>query len=334
MQRFIKYIPDSDMAKYLHKKPIANHLANIISARARRSDCPFTGLKTGQCFLGDTKEIGITPKQYRTAKKLLEKIGFATFKGTNKGTTATLVSVDVYDINAKLKGEQEGNLEDNLEGNLEDNLEGNQGANKGRQTKKDKKDNNDKKEKKYIFLEQFQKIQKGELLRKTQLDINFHFGLFPNSWTNNFKNEVLSMWRYLESKEYKPEYWGNIGTITTQISIIRSSLNEFTEEEIIKGFQSCKFASKKSWNMYLKKIEQPTEQTKYTPIYTLPQFKDNNHRWRYFLARLEKYRPHLDNRKYNTEYRHRAIYKRDAEALCYELEQQNPQLAQIQIQFK
>jgi hypothetical protein len=99
--RFIKYNPDSDMAKYLQTKPIANHLANIIATRARRTYCPITGLKIGQCFLGDYKKIGISEQQYRTAKKELKRIGLATFTGTTKGTVANLVSTDVYDINVK-----------------------------------------------------------------------------------------------------------------------------------------------------------------------------------------------------------------------------------------
>jgi len=104
--RFIKYIPDSEMAKYLHTKPLANHLANIIATRARRSDCLFTGLKIGQCYLGDYRKIGLSEQQYRTAKKVLKRIGLATFQGTNKGTLATLVSIEVYNLNTELPNGQ------------------------------------------------------------------------------------------------------------------------------------------------------------------------------------------------------------------------------------
>jgi hypothetical protein len=106
MQRFLKYHPDSDMAKYLQTKPIANHLANIIATRARRTDCPFTGLKIGECLLGNYKKIGITEQQYRTAKKCLQRIGLATFRGTNKGTVAKLVTASVYDINVQVPNGQ------------------------------------------------------------------------------------------------------------------------------------------------------------------------------------------------------------------------------------
>lgn len=106
MSRFIKYHPDSEMSKFLESKPNANHLAQIIAKRARRTKCEYTGLDVGQCLLGDFRKIGLTEKQYRTAKNTLKKIKFAAFQGTNKGTVATLVSIEVWDINADEKGGQ------------------------------------------------------------------------------------------------------------------------------------------------------------------------------------------------------------------------------------
>lgn len=97
--RFIKYIPDTEMARYILSKPLLNHLAMIIAVRAKREDCIYSNLKAGQCWLGDYKEIGLTRSEYRRVIDELQKIGFATFKPTNKGTTATLVSVDVWDLN-------------------------------------------------------------------------------------------------------------------------------------------------------------------------------------------------------------------------------------------
>jgi len=101
MSRFIKYNPDSEMSIFLQSKPIANHLASIIATRARRKDCLFTGLKIGECYLGDYKKIGLSEQQYRTAKNTLKRIGLATFQGTNKGTVAKLVSIDVWDLNVE-----------------------------------------------------------------------------------------------------------------------------------------------------------------------------------------------------------------------------------------
>lgn len=97
--RFIKYIPDSEISIYLESKPIANHLALIIAKRARRTKCTINNLEIGEAFIGDSGKIGITEQQYRTAKTQLAKINFATFRATNKGTIAKLVSTEVWDIN-------------------------------------------------------------------------------------------------------------------------------------------------------------------------------------------------------------------------------------------
>jgi hypothetical protein len=40
----------------------------------------------------------MSEQQYRTAKKKLEKWGYATFKRTNKGTTAKLTDTRLFDV--------------------------------------------------------------------------------------------------------------------------------------------------------------------------------------------------------------------------------------------
>lgn len=101
MSRFIKYIPDSEISQFLESKPIANHLALIIAKRARRTKCLINNLEIGEAFIGDCSKIGITEQQYRTAKKQLAKINFATFRTTNKGTIAKLANTEVWDINTE-----------------------------------------------------------------------------------------------------------------------------------------------------------------------------------------------------------------------------------------
>ena len=98
MSGFIKYMR-SEEAEYLLSYPNANHLFMVMAYRARRTDHPINGLKAGQCFLGDYSAIGLTERQYRTAKKQLTDWGLATFKGTNKGTVGTVLNTKVYDIN-------------------------------------------------------------------------------------------------------------------------------------------------------------------------------------------------------------------------------------------
>ena len=84
-------------------------------------------------------------------------------------------------------------------------------------------------------LEIMQQILKGELVQKTALDKNFNFGLFPDNWSNNFKNEILGYFRYMEQK--KGDRWGILGTISSQLSVLKSYCNEFSESEIIAAFQ-------------------------------------------------------------------------------------------------
>jgi len=80
---------------------------------------------------------------------------------------------------------------------------------------------------------------------------------------------------------------------------------------------------------------QHTDTSNYTPPYDLPQFIDDAQRYRYFLLRFNHYRPLLpDQSAANTTLRQRAVQKQDAERLCYELEQQQPELSKIQFAFK
>ena len=107
MSGFIKYMR-SEEAEYLLSYPNANHLFMVMAYRARRTDHPMNGLKAGQCFLGDYSAIGLTERQYRTAKKQLTDWGLATFKGTNKGTVGTVLNTKVYDINEEVSDGQKG----------------------------------------------------------------------------------------------------------------------------------------------------------------------------------------------------------------------------------
>ncbi len=78
----------------------------VMAFRARRTDHPMSGLKSGQCFLGDYSSIGMTRQQYRTAQEQLTKWNLATFKGTNKGTIGTILNSKVYDINEDVTNQQ------------------------------------------------------------------------------------------------------------------------------------------------------------------------------------------------------------------------------------
>lgn len=90
------------------KHPNAFLLLCQIARRARYSDCPITGLKVGQAFIGDWKLAGIPSEMaYRVAKKRLIDCQLATFQGTSKGTVATLESSTIFSFSAVADNEQD-----------------------------------------------------------------------------------------------------------------------------------------------------------------------------------------------------------------------------------
>jgi len=101
MTGFIKAMRTEE-ADFLDDHPIANHVLNVIARRARRTPCKLNKLEIGECFIGH-KGLGITERQYRTAKKQLSQWGLAEFKrgrkATDRGTVAKLLNSKVYDIN-------------------------------------------------------------------------------------------------------------------------------------------------------------------------------------------------------------------------------------------
>lgn len=72
----------------------------LIAHRARwRDGFNAHGLERGQAFIGkmDCEAHGISEQEYRTAKRILQEAGFATFKPTNQGTIATLINTGIFD---------------------------------------------------------------------------------------------------------------------------------------------------------------------------------------------------------------------------------------------
>lgn len=100
----------SDATREILRDPKAFALLALIACRARWSTgLSVHSLEPGQAFIGDYRECGLrTQKEYRMAKARLVKYRLAAFKGTNKGTVATLLNSDVFDILREPKGKQEG----------------------------------------------------------------------------------------------------------------------------------------------------------------------------------------------------------------------------------
>ncbi len=94
----------------LEKHPNAFLLLTQIAMRAKWKDCPITGLEAGQAFIGDWREAGIRSEMaYRHAKSVLARCKLATFKGTNKGTVATLANPTIFSITAPTNNGQSSN---------------------------------------------------------------------------------------------------------------------------------------------------------------------------------------------------------------------------------
>jgi uncharacterized phage protein (TIGR02220 family) len=93
-------------------------------------------------------------------------------------------------------------------------------------------------------------------------------------------------------------------------------------------FNRSKFES------YLDEVGNLAPQGDYSPPYEIPDFKTEDERYRFFLFRFTKYKPHLNQTLVNTKYRQRAIIEKDAEGLCYDLEREFPELLKINISFK
>ena len=90
-ETWIKFYRLEATVELMAANPRAFILLCQIAFRAQRTDT-FNrhNLDVGEAYVGDYKEIGQTEGQYRYAKKYLEKHGFATFKGTSRGTIAKL----------------------------------------------------------------------------------------------------------------------------------------------------------------------------------------------------------------------------------------------------
>ena len=100
---FIKLNRSKDTLE-LVKHHTAFILLFIIAIRTKRDDSfSLYGIQKGEAFIGDCDTYKMTIRKYRTAKNILEKYGFATFKATNKGTTAKLTNYAVFDLNLQLE---------------------------------------------------------------------------------------------------------------------------------------------------------------------------------------------------------------------------------------
>jgi hypothetical protein len=99
---WFKAFRSEDARELVKANPLAFVLAWEIAQRARWTDgYNLHGLALGEAMLGDYTSYGMSEQQYRTAKKILEKGGFATFKSTSKGTIARLTDTRLFEVNER-----------------------------------------------------------------------------------------------------------------------------------------------------------------------------------------------------------------------------------------
>jgi len=72
---------------------------HIVKRAWKQKDPSPKGLEFGQAFIGDWRTTGCRSRQhYRELKKRLFTTGQATFHGTNKGTVATIIKTDIFNL--------------------------------------------------------------------------------------------------------------------------------------------------------------------------------------------------------------------------------------------
>lgn len=111
---FVK-LQRSVVTEELMKDAPAFLLLTQIALRARWSREPgLNNLSFGEALVGDSRAIGLTEKAYRLAKARLAKWRLADFRGSSKGTIATLLDDRIYAIEDARKpaksGGQRGDL--------------------------------------------------------------------------------------------------------------------------------------------------------------------------------------------------------------------------------
>ncbi len=99
MSRWVRLMCSEETNELLKRHPFALLLLLMIAVRAKWKNCQVTNLKAGQSFIGDWEDAGLrSESQYRHAKKILKTAGLATFRGTNKGTIATITNTMIFSI--------------------------------------------------------------------------------------------------------------------------------------------------------------------------------------------------------------------------------------------
>ena len=133
--------------------------------RSRRSSSKYDSdnLKANESLIGDHEKLKMSDRRYRDAKERVEhKYKLGTFKGTNKGTIATLTTTEIYDINSIVNDEQKDDQRTS-QGRAEDEL---------RTTNKECKNiKNERTQQTGVVFSCLEKIQDSSITQKHKIEI-------------------------------------------------------------------------------------------------------------------------------------------------------------------
>jgi hypothetical protein len=93
---FVKFMRTPDSYRIISKKSEWSMLG-YIALHMRFEDDRFGDLQKGECFMS-AESVGLTQREYRTAKKNLADWNLATFRTTNRNTIAKLVDSSIFDV--------------------------------------------------------------------------------------------------------------------------------------------------------------------------------------------------------------------------------------------
>ncbi len=111
MSRWIAMHCTPEREELQRRHPNAWLLLCQIATRAKWKDCLITKLKAGEAFIGDWRGAGLPSEMaYRHAKKVLLDAGLAAFRGTNKGTVASLSSKTLFSVSSDPDNAQANSL--------------------------------------------------------------------------------------------------------------------------------------------------------------------------------------------------------------------------------
>lgn len=272
-------------------------------------------IKRGQFIssLGKLSEgVGISKQQLRTALEKLKKTGEITTKGQGNNT---LFIVNKYnDYQDFTHGSEDRQQHTPNTPSTHHQHTGNTSITTTEEGKKDKKE---EKENKYIvdYLDvcSFFELETGKNLRQ---------GKTESKIKNSDKFKIVKA-RFNDG-----------ATVEELKSVIRLKNKQWKDDHKMKQYiQFSTLFGKRNFDKYMDEIiNSQSYVAPKTTAYQVPDFDTPEERQFFFLRRYTKYTETgiLEQRLINTEYRQRALMEKDAEGMCYFLENKYPELLNVE----